>query len=555
MRKISSLDSLYSCCLAFFILIGFLHFYPIPPLADFQAHVVFGMLKLKGTLGQYYEYRFSLTYRLLDDIIRFWAMLFQKNYAHIALYSYLTILFFIASTIYSFCILLKLSYQRAFCVTAVVFGPAFLLLHSLSFYWGLIPFTLAAFSAIPSATALWCLDDEIIHFEKNHRKTLTIFLVYTFFTIYSHPFGFIFLAIAWMPSVLRLFFIRKPSLKRQSFWIILFCGIFCFSFIVISLGNPLGHRNSLGNLIFQLKISSIPCSDLSKRLHWLITGGPYKVFKFLFLSTELEAGLLRFQALHVIQSLIPIVTFFFLFFLMLKKEKNLVILLTVELFLAFAIVIFIPKYLGQIGHANYRCWLYLSAWTFVSLAFIMNRCSEKIFNFLCLSSPLLMAFSCYLLMPLYAEFQETPLSMVAKHYTPILIKEVKAYRQSHPEVAHDIVIIDDRFHPHTIGKPWLHYYLVPFFMLPSSDLTRENIIIREDWYNDAHLPIGWKSPPMIMRQITYLHWGKETPNTIMLESCHLDSHQDSCLPDWVKVKNILDNLLTQYAKTDRKSVV
>lgn len=528
-----------SCYVALLILITFISWYTIPPLCDLLAHVSIGMLSFEGETGkvlaQYYHYQPSLTYQLLNNIIHVWTFLLPNNYANIVLVTYLSVLFLLISTIYGFFILLKKTYLHAFYLTVIMLGPVFLLLHSLAFILGLLPFILAVFMSVFSAVALWCLDKEIVDEQKMHNKTLGLFVVYTLLTIYSHPSGFLLLGINWIIPALRLVCIHQERKKRLFLWGWL-AGIICYVFLfTMSFGRPLGQKNTWS----ALAVSTHTLSHMTDRLHWLITGGPYHLSRLNI--SMVDQGFFGLMITKILLTCVPLIIVCSLFFLVRKKDKNFPLLIIAQLIFAFILLMLLPKKVGQLNVLCYRYWIVLSSWSFMGVAYWLSKASENCFRRLCYCSPIFVILSCYLLMPLYAKFRQAPIENIARHYTQVLIHEVKIYRQAH-HTDTDIVI-DSNFHQHTMkvmGGEWLHYYLLPFLMFTSPALLEQRIIIRENWSNDAHLPISWTQQPIFSNTLCF-HWGQETVHTIMLEPGKM--HDDMCIPIWVKANNILPDLL------------
>lgn len=510
-----------SCWLTLAILISFISWYTIPPLVDFQAHLSLGMLDLQGPLSEYYQYHPGLTYRLFDTIIRFWTLIFGRHYASVALASYLSFLFILISTLYTFFLLIDVSYRKAFYLTTILLAPFFLLLHSLIFVWGFMPFILAVFMAIPSSIALWQTDTQLINAKQIDPKLLTIFSLYTFLSIYSHPAGFLFLGIACLPSIARLIVVKNNRVKRFYYCSIIFAILLILLGLTFFWGNILSTQNFPSHVLQEFTSLQF---HFFHRMQYFLLGNCYDL-SLLFI-TQADLGLFGTLFIKVLLSVIPFLIFYVLFFYHSKNSHFLHFLITIQL--AFALIMFfvVPSHLGELVFLDHRYWQFVIGWTIMGMAYLLYQVSEKNFRILCLFSPFFISIVCYILMPLYANFRHVPIEKVAHHYTKSLLKTAQQYRLEHPETSNETLVISF-LHPHPIGKAWYQYHLVPFIMLLSPELANQKIIVREHWFQAPHLSVGWRSGNLSEK--LYFRWKSETKNDILLLPCQLNKANDCIL--------------------------
>lgn len=494
---------------AFILLFIFISYYRVPPLVDFQAHTAMGMIS--GPIFQFYQYQPSIIYRLFDSLIRFWCWLLGNHYARVAMASYGSVLILIFSTVYAFCLLYSPSKNRAFYITAILAGPIFLSLHCALFIWGVIPFTLSVFMAMASSVALWQWDQEIIEstqiipfIKKGTRSTKICFLVYTLLAIFSHLAGLLYLAIAWTIPAARLLFIKKYRWQRIGLMTVLF-----ISWLLLVLFTQPSNSDSLFS---QLHLPTLNHS--LKRFSWLLSGAPYLSD---YLISKQHEGLLGNQLFRILLTWIPfMVTFLLAKFILLKKNNHWSILLLSQLILQLFLLIFIlPDRLGELNILYSRHWLFIEGWTFLGAAYLLQQ--QPLFTLKKLSflAPVLMALCCFILLPIYANFRQTPIEKTASHYAQLLVQATKTYQQEHPELKDKTIIID--YQEHNIAhKAWHAYNLLPFIMILSPQLINNHIMIREHWQFSQHIPIHWKAQSPLTTQ--YLRWKSDTKDNITLES-------------------------------------
>lgn len=502
--------------IAIAILIAFICYYSIPPLVDFSPHVVMGMMADQPL--KYYHYQSALTYRLLDSIIRFWTLIFGAAFLEIALASYLTVIFLIISMCYSFCLLLGMSFLRALCTIGIILGPVFLFLHTTHFIWGLIAYTLAVFSATISAVSLWCLESELILAGRVKLQTTIIFLAYTLLAIFSHIGGFLYLAIAWSIPLLRLIKIKKARLKLLTLLAVLtvlIIPLFLLAWHQVISGfvdDIFAPLIAMKNLYF-LKIL------LYSRAYWWLSGGPYSMNGLVPAS---ELGLFGIQQVTQLLTFAPFIVAFTLIISFLNKrpQKNILLtLIILELILAITIDLFLPFNWWNLLGIYSRHWLFICAWMFIGIIYLLSNVSNRTFHILCYLSPLLVLIACYILTPLYSNFRRIPIESVASTYSNQLLNAVSDYRQNHPESASKDIIVS--YFPTMVntGRPqWRQYSVVPFIMMLSPQLSRNKIYIKEHWLTPIypHLPIFWKEPEK--SNAIHLVWDRSVNQTDIILS-------------------------------------
>lgn len=494
-----------SSFLSFFILIYFVSYYTIPPLVDFQAHVALGMVG--NSLLSFYQYQPSITYRLLDTIICFWHFILGDHYARVDLASYLSTLVFIFGSFYIFCRwLLDSVSSKAFCIIAYLSGPVFLMLHTTLFIEGVIPYTLAVFMAALSGAALWKIDNDIATQPlKIVYINIIIFLMATLLAIYSHLAGFLYCALAWIVPAIRVFFIKKNRWIRIGyllFLVALLCGT------ALWINHPIGpDQNTSEPLLSQLRNFSLPTP--LERIDWLLSGGPYQLDKLI--STD-QQGLLGNEALRILLTGTPFLVLLICACLLkkaIRTEKNhWGLFFIAQLFLSFLLIVFIlPNKLGELRTFYSRHWIFIIAWTSMSMIYLLHQVPFSMLKKGCYWAPLLTGLCCFVLNPLYANFRQMPIEKVASDYTHRLLKAVNSYKEQHPELNNKNIIID--YNIRNIGnKAWRQYHIVPFIMMLSPKLIHQHIIIREHWGNLEHLPITWKTQSP--SSAVYLRWKNET---------------------------------------------
>lgn len=485
------------CVFAFLILITFISYYSVPPLVDFQGHLALGMVK-SSFLSQYYQYEFSIVYHLFDTIVRFWTLVLGNHYTHVALVCYFSLISLIFSTVYIFLLLQGCSYRRAFDVIAILAGPMFLLLHCYGFIWGVIPYTLAVFMAAASGAIIWKINNDIRTIHTFSLKIAIVFLIYTCLAIFSHAAGFLYLGIAWIIPLIRIISTKQYSKKRFFFLIPLILIITCLAFF-----TQFTHFNS--NALF---------TELSNRMHWLLTGGPYD---FSFLIPDSEVAWFANTPFRIILTALPCIIVVLLLAFRKKGDSWTLFLISQILFQLIFEIIVVDNFGNDQGNLRYlhaRHWLFLSAWTFMGIAYLLNRCRPLLFKVLCYLSPVLMALSLYFITPLYANFRAVPIEEQANHSTQLLITAVENYRHTHPEMANKTVVIE--YKSHSMRSHWNLYHLVPFLVLLSPDLAQHNIVVYAHWCQSCYFPpLQWKTPKA--NSVVYLHWAQETNDKIKLK--------------------------------------
>ncbi len=522
----------------FLILIAFIGYYTVPPLVDFQAHVAMGMAK-SPILFQYYDYEPSITYRLLDTVIRFWSFFIGNHFTYVAFASYLSALFLIISTVYAFLILQGCSYKHAFIIISILLGPLFLLLHCLPFIWGLIPYTLAVFMAATSGAALKKIHDEACFLNKLSCETTLLFSLYTFLAFFSHPAGFLYLGIAWIIPLTQMSFARQYGKKRFRFM-----GILSLILIGLSFFTVLLHPD----------VYNIP-ERILHQIKWFFAGEPYNFSNLIPISQE---GWFENKLFRRTLTYIPIIVFILL---LLQSKKNILtaihfsvrrkrsslgsvhlvhdrrrcslqqnrklkcaeyktwnIFLAQQLLLQFIFIIIAVSHFGEMTTLPARHWLFICAWTFMGMAALLNQCKPEIIKKVSYCSPIILAFCLYALTPLYANFRILPIEKETQHYSKVLLQSVNDYRKTHPEITNKTIVIDYAYHH--IDSPWDHYHLIPFLLINSPELLNNKIVIREHWYflNNLsnHQPIQWKRTGL-PSNIVYLDWTSETKTQITLK--------------------------------------
>ena len=483
------------------ILIGFVGYYTIPPLDDFLAHVSMGMLH-SPILSHYYYYVFSITYRLLDSVIRLWTWILGDHYARVSLASYLTIIGLIFSSTYSFFLLLQRSHKRAFCLLGIISGPMFLLLHTQAFIWGVIQYTLAVFMAATSGCAVWQLNNEIRETHTITSRTLAIFIIYTILAIFSHPSAFLYLGIAWLIPLIRVVYTRQYGAKR-----FLFLPIVLIICAVLSIFTLFPYANNPKNMYTLSEV-------LVLHLKWLLDG-PYILRNLIPLSQEGLFGNLIFRMCLYI----PYITLIsFLGFRQKSDKSKWGFLLLAQLVFQLLLDIVFVKNFGELRALMSRHWLFMDAWIFMGMGYLVHRFNPKIFKVLTYCAPLFMIAALYVLNPIYANFRSVPVEQQVEHYDNVLIKAVNEYREAHPEEAKKIVVIDYTKHP--FSPYWDHYHLIPFIMMNSQKLLNNGIIIREHWYFLNRLqnqqPIRWKEDMKFSSNVVYLYWACQDYSQIRL---------------------------------------
>lgn len=485
--------------LSLVILVGFITYYMVPPLHDFQNHVALGMVK-GSVLSQYYVYQPALTYRLLDTIVRFWSMFAGYNFAVLALLSYLTSLLLIFSTICVFLYFLNLPLSRILYCVAILAGPIFLLLHSASFLAGGIPFILAAFMASASSIVLWSLDKEIIN-HAQRRKTFILFAAYTILAIYSHPAGCLFLLLSWLVPALRFVLIKGERKKRFVLFAVVFLVVIMAGYFGSSASNTEVHST-----LYTLFLNSIKLSG--ERIQLLFIGGAYVELIQTLTSNSLTAKIIGI-GFSLVTYLVLVSLLFCVF---IKKNRGLLVLATSQLIFFLIIDLFVPNgNWGEFQGVPFRFWMLVSAWTFMGMAYVINKFPDHLFKIICCLSPLGVALSCAILQPLYSANRQMPIENIAAQYSHYLYNAVTTYREKYPEMAKKKVIVVD-FPDH-----WGLHTTVPFLMVTSPELVNNNIFIKHRWTFADHLPLGWKEGNNHDPHNFLLNWEGETANSVILK--------------------------------------
>jgi hypothetical protein len=490
--------SLQTACslVAFILLIAFISYYAVPPLADFQGHVALGMIN-SSFLSQYYHYEFSIVYHLFDSIVRLWTFFLGNNYTHVSLACYFTLILLIFSTVYTSLIIQNVASKRAFYIISILACPMFLLLHCGGFMWGVIPYNLAVFMAVASSVSLWEIHKEIIEEKTCSHKTLAIFGVYTFLAIYSHAVGFLYLGISWIIPIVHIILTKHHGKKRFLFIIILSVIL-----LVLTLFLKLPFANFTDWL-----------HEISLRFHWIVSGTPYNSSNLIPHNQE---GWFDNKFFRIMLTFIPYVTVGLLIYFR-KKNDEWSWFLASQLILQIILEVFIVNSFGNdAGNLRYlhsRNWLFIDAWTFIGMAYLINQCSNTFLKGLCYAAPLLATLCLYAVLPFYANFRSTPIETRANHYTKLLIKEVNQYRSKHPEIAQKPVIIT--YNHHRIESDWFLYHLIPTLMINSPALAANNIVIQSHWCKLYFAPLKWQSPSK--QAVVYLHWKSETTTQVKLE--------------------------------------
>lgn len=487
-----------ACCLiASILLIVFISYYAVPPLVDFQGHVALGMIN-SSFLSQYYHYEFSIIYHLFDSIVRFWTFFLGNNYTLVSLACYFTLIFLIFSTVYISLILQNVSTKRAFYILAILACPMFLLLHCGGFMWGVIPYSLAVFMAVASSISLWKIHQEIIEKKTCSHQTLIIFGIYTFLAIYSHSVGFLYLGISWVIPLVHIILTKQYGKKRFLFIIVL-----SIILLVLALFLKLPFVNFADWI-----------NEISIRLQWIVSGTPYNSSN---LIPHTQEGWFDYKFFRILLTFIPYITAGLLIYFR-KKGDEWSWLLSSQLIFQFILEIFIVNsfgnHTGNLLYLHSRNWLFIDAWTFLGMAYLVNQCRNKIFKRLCYVAPLLAAFCLYAVAPFYENFRSVPIEKQANHYTKILVNEVAQYRNKHPEIAKKTIVITYEHHP--IDSDWFLYHLIPTLMINSPLLAKNNIVIQSHWCKLYFAPLKWELPSN--QKVVYLHWESETKTYVKLKA-------------------------------------
>lgn len=483
------------CLVSLGLLIAFISYYQVPPLMDFMGHVALGMIHGVSC----YQYQFNLTYFLLDAIVRFWYFFMGNHFAHVALASYLSVIFLFFSSIYSFCLLQNIPHQRTWCILGILAGPVFLLLHSTMFICGIIPFILAVFMAATSSVALCCMDEAWVT-QTSSKKAGYLCFIYTSLAILSHPAGFLYLAIAWIVPAARILFIRAHRQQRFFYFLAIYI-ILMISFFVINAH----HINILMTQFNAVFLSFDPLV----RLHWLFSNVPYDLS--FFVPTQ-ESGLFAYQAFGL---LLMLASYTIVLLLCLKKTTAITTFLIAQIILQILLMCVLPTKWGELTALFVRHWLFVCAWLFMGMAYLCHQCRPRTFHILCTLSPILTIGCCALLMPLYANFQLHAIEKTAHHYAHILFQSIQQFKENHPEIANQTIVIDYDGHCMPFQHTWRHDTMIPFLMILSPELIQHHITIRHAWYQDDHILTHWQAQPPL--STAYIHWISSTSNTATIQ--------------------------------------
>jgi hypothetical protein len=492
----TSIYSKTASLLAFSVIIIFVSFYKTPPLVDLHSHVSLGMIH--GELFKYYFYHPGFSYRFFDSIIRFWNLLLHSHHHwKVALFSYLSVLFFLFFSIYLFCRLNKQDRGTSLLITGILAGPTFLLFHTMHFFYGSIPFLLAVLASVLSSTALWALDSNWVATGKIKLYPLNLFIISTALAIYSHLAGFIYLAMTWSIPVIHGFLIKEKRLQRLS-------ALFLIVLIMLSMAWLCSHNTHSANKIFEYHFD-----PLRTRLQWLSSGGPYNAFE---LIPHNELGFLKKEKYRYLLTTVPYACLYFLICRLyisallgrLKKEPILWFI-SLELILAISLVIIAPTEWWSLGQFFSRQWMCVVAWTLFGMAYFLSLLPTHVLRRLVYTAPVFALSACLLLQPIYANFQKLPLEDAANDYAHQLLIAVNNYKKQHPETMNKTIVI--RYLPNVIYRDWVHYITIPFIAMHSKALLQHHIIIQEHWYLMPWLPISWQEEKM--RNAIYLDWNAD----------------------------------------------